>query len=227
MAITRAPYQCERLQALNAGAADALIQLDKPAPPLVNNFRGLRLSFGRFSMAGSMPGVVEGLIAVHVEQPEMFVGMAQMFLPDLTSLNLVKGNPPVQLSASLIPVPDTVAFAALSDNAIGVSLGAGEEIRLPAYLAQQAIADGTFLSLNYDTAAYLDFTQGMSEKWQHHAGESDGEDGVPVSRAEHEAVAKEIAGAVQHAYKTVAGRSQLSLRFTAQGLVIDSRMTFK
>ncbi len=227
MAITQAPYQCERLQALNASAADALIQLDKPAPPLVNNFRGLRLSVGRFSMAGSMPDVVEGLIAVHVEQPEMFVGMAQMFLPDLTSLNLVKGNPPVQLPASLIPVPDTVAFAALSDNAIGVSFGAGEENRLPAYLAQQASGDGTFLSLNYDTAAYLDFTQGMSEKWQHHAGESDGEDSVPGSHAEHEAVAREIVGAVQQAYKTVAGRSQLSLRFTAQGLVIDSRMTFK
>jgi hypothetical protein len=40
-------------------------------------------------------------------------------------------------------------------------------------------------------------------------------------------VAREIAGAIQQAYKTVAGRSQLSLRFTAQGLVIDSRMTFK
>jgi hypothetical protein len=153
--------------------------------------------------------------------------MAQMFLPDLTSLNLVKGNPPVQLSASLIPVPDTVAFAALSNNAIGVSFGAGEESRLPAYLAQQSTADGTFLSLNYDTAAYLDFTQGMSDKWQHHAGESDDEDGVPGSHAEHEAVAKEIAGAVQQAYKTVAGRSQLSLRFTAHGLVVDSRMTFK
>lgn len=226
-AITQAPYQCERLQALNAGAADALIQLDKPAPPLVNNFRGLRLSLGRFSMAGSMPDVVEGLIAVHVEQPEMFVGMAQMFLPDLSSLNLITGDPPVQLPASLIPVPDTVAFAALSDNAIGVSFGAGEESRLPAYLAQQAAADGTFLSLDYDTTAYLDFTQGMGKKWQHHEGESDDEDGVPGSRAEREAVAREIAGAMQQAYKTVAGRSQLSLRFTAQGLVVDSRITFK
>ncbi len=227
LAITQAPYQCERLQPLNASAADALIQLDKSMLPLVNNFRGLRLSVSRFSMTGSMPDVAEGLLAVHVEQPEMFVGMAQMFLPDLASLNLVKGDPPIQLPASLIPIPNIVAFAALSDDAIGVSFGAGEENGLLPYLAQQAKGDGTFMSLHYDTAAYLDFTQGMSEKWQAPPNGIDDAESAPGSRAEHEAVAREIAAAMQQAYKTVAGRSQLSLRFTAQGLVIDSRMTFK
>ncbi len=226
-AITQAPYRCEHLQQLNADATQGLTKLDLPMPPLVNNFRGLRLSLNRFNMASASPEEAVGLLALHVDQPEMFVGMAQMFLPDLAALNLVKGNPPVQLPSSLIPVPNIIAFAALSDNAIGISIGAGEETGLPAYLERKAHNDGTFLSLNYDTAAYLDFTQGMRKKWQHHANSLDEDESDSGFDEEHAGAAMEIAEAIQQAYKSVSGRSQMSLRITQQGLVMDSRMTFK
>ena len=224
MAITQAPYQCEHLQQLNVNAADALAKIDQPLPPLVNNFRGLRLSLNKLSLNQSMPEGAQGLLAVHVEQPEMFVGMAQMFIPDLSGLNLVKGNPPVEIPSSLIPLPGIVAFAALSDNAIGVSLGAGEENGLVPYLAQKSVEKGTFMSLNYDTAAYLDFTRGINEKGTSH--QEDAESGLTAVQ-QNEDVALRIAKAVQESYKAVAGRSQLSMRFTEHGLVIDNRMTFK
>jgi len=216
MAITQAPYQCEHLQKLNADAADALAKLNRPMPPLVNNFRGLRVSLSHLNILHSIPEEIEGLMAFHVEQPEMFVGMAQMFLPDLSSLKLVKGNPPQQIPSSLIPIANVVAYAALSDNAIGISIGAGEEKGLASYLEQKAGTDGSFMSLNYDTAAYLDLTQGMTKKWQH-AARSD----------QPPAAAEEIAKAVRDTYKAVAGRSRLNLRFTEHGLVIDNRVTFR
>jgi hypothetical protein len=212
--IIQAPYTCEHLQDLNNSAAEALEQLNQPLPPLVNNFKGLRLSLSKMGMAQPMPQEIEGLLAVHVDQPEMFVGMAQMFLPDLSGMTLVKGDPPVQLPASLIPIPNVVAFAAMSDKAIGISVGAGEEEHLPAFLARDSIDDGTFMSLNYDTVAYLEMTQKMGENRESedtHANES----------------REEITKAIQEAYKAMAGRSEVYLRFTENGLVIDSRMTFK
>jgi len=226
-AVTQAPYQCEHLQNLNSGAADMLAKLEQPMPPMVNNFRGLRASLDRFSMNQSIPETAEGLLAVHVEQPEMFVGMGQMFLPDLAELKLVKGDPPVQLPASLIPMPGIVAFAALSDSAIGLSVGAGEEDGLTAYLERKAMGDGTFMSLGYDTAAYLDFTRAMAGQGQGQAHHLDSDDDGSGSAEAHEIVALEIAEAIQQAYKNTAGRSWMSMKFTQQGVVIDSRMTFR
>ncbi len=136
-AIMETPYQCEHLQSINKSAAEAFTQLNQPMPPLVNNFRGLRLSLSEITETNSMPVNGRGMIAVHVEQPEMFVGMAQMFLPDLSELTLAPGEPPVQLPASMLPIPDVVAFAALSDDAIGLSIGDGEEVGLPAYLDEE------------------------------------------------------------------------------------------
>lgn len=221
MAITQAPYQCEHLQSLNEFAAEGQAQLDKPMPPLVNNFRGLRLSLSKLKMGETIPAAVEGLLAVHVEQPEMFVGMAQMFLPDLSTLNLVKGNPPVQLPASLLPMPDAVAFAAMSESAIGVSIGPGEENALLPYLEQKSSATGTLLAVNYDTAAYLDFTHGLGDAMEDHL--ADMEDGAE----EYSDVVNQIAEAIQQSYKAVADRSEISLKFTEDGVVMDSRMTFK
>ena len=211
MAITQAPYRCEHLQTLNERAGEGLAQLEQPMPPLVNNFRGLRLSLKQLSMEYLAPKSVDGLLALHVEQPEMFVGMAQMFLPDLSNLKLVKGEAPVQLPANLVPMPDTVAFAAISDNAIGISVGVDEERELLPFLEQEASSDGTLLSLNYDTAAYMDFTRGMDDSWQSSQAGAVGE----------------LAESIQQAYKGIVNRSFLKVKFTADGVVVDSRITFK
>jgi hypothetical protein len=90
-AIMEAPYQCEHLQDINQSATEAFTQLNQPVPPFVNNFRGLRLSLNEIMMTDSIPENARGMAAVHVDQPEMFVGMAQMFLPDLAGLSLVPG----------------------------------------------------------------------------------------------------------------------------------------
>jgi len=227
IAIAAAPYRCEQLQQLNVSAANTLARLDQPTPPLVNNFRGLRVSLSRFSMLDSVPDEIAGLLAVHVEQPEMFVGMAQMFLPDLAGLNLVKGDPPVQIPSSLIPMTNVTAFAALSDTAIGVAFGAGEEQGLGAFLERKVAGDGTFMSLNYDTAAYLDFTRHTGRKWRAGPSGADNEENRYRAGEDQPAAVMEIAEAIQQAYKAVAGRSGMRLRFTDQGLVIDSRMTFQ
>jgi hypothetical protein len=175
-------------------------------------------------MTDSIPENARGMAAVHVDQPEMFVGMAQMFLPDLSELSLVPGEPPVQLPASMIPVPGVIAFAALSQDAIGLSLGEGEQAGLVDYLDEKPGPSGTFLSTSYDMAAYLDYTQKMSTQIQD--SDSDSADIDPAHVAHYQSF-MHISEAAQEAFKAFADRSQASFRFTPEGFVADSRMTFK
>jgi hypothetical protein len=171
-----------------------------------------------------MPVNGNGLIAVHVDQPEMFVGMAKMFLPDLTELTLAPGEPPVRLPASMIPMPDIVAFAALSDEAIGLSIGDGEEAGLPAYLEEEAGPAGTFVSIGYDTAAYLEYTQELASQYE------PGPDESAETDPEHEAVLQsiqDISASVQQAMMSFSDRTYTTIRFTPEGFEATSRMTFK
>jgi len=223
-AIMETPFQCEHLVDINQSATEMFTKLNQPMPPFVNNFRGVRLSLSEITMTQSIPENARGQIAVHVDQPEMFVGMAQMFLPDLSALTLVPGEPPVQLPASLIPMPGIVAFAALSDDAIGLSIGEGEETSLPAYLAEKPGPAGTFMSTNYDMAAYLNYTQKFSEQFENlegQAAELEQEQNAHYRSAHH------IAESAQDAFKAFADRNQATFRFTSDGFVADSRMTFK
>jgi len=186
VAIMESPYQCEHLQSINQSATEAFTQLNQPMPPFVNNFRGLRLSLSEITETNSMPVNGRGLIAVHIDQPEMFVGMAQMFLPDLSELTLAPGEPPVQLPASMLPIPNVVAFAALSTDTIGLSIGDGEEAGLPAYLEEEAGPAGTFMSIGYDMAAYLEYTQKLGKQYEQT------EDELAETDPEQEAVLQSI-----------------------------------
>ena len=209
------PYQCEHLSALNDSAAQAQVQLNEPMPPFVNNFRGVRVSLNEIMMSqDSIPENAKGYLAVHVDKPEMFIGMAQMFLPDLSELAITPGDPPVRLPESLVPVPGIVAFAAMSSDAIGISVGEHEEAGLPEFLNRDAGPEGIFLSAGYDMAAYLDYTSKLSAPYLNQAD--------PHSKA-----AMEIRDAANTAFREMADRSYTTLRFTTDGFVLDNRMTFK
>lgn len=222
--IMKNPYLCSHFQSINESAAETFTQLNQPMPPLVNNFRGLRLSLSEITMNHSTPENGRGLIAVHVEQPEMFVGMAQMFLPDLTELSLVPGEPPVQLPASLVPVPNVVAYAALTAEAIGLSVGEDEEDSLPGYLAEKPGPDGMFMSFAYDMASYLEYTQDLENQFKQAEGETSDRD--PEKEAAVRSL-QDIARSAQEAYKSFSDRNYTTFSLTPEGFVADSRMTFK
>ncbi len=213
-ALAEMPYKCEKLNRLNEGAQQLLTQLNQPIPPLVNNFLGVRASLNKLPTGKMLPEEASGLLAIHVDKPEMFVGMAQMFLPGMAELDLRPGSPPVAVPADLLKTPGLVAFAAISKNAIGLSLGAGEEAGLPEYLSRQGSEDGTILAVEYDSGAYMHFTRNMSDHMS-----------VEV-KAQHASIGA-VAEAAQEAYKAMAGRNQLRVRFVSDGIVLDNKMTFK
>lgn len=220
-AITQNPYRCEFLREMNEQAEQALVQLNQPMPPFVNNFRGLRVSLDEIAVSeGSLPTGARGHVALHVEQPEMFLGMAQMFLPDLAALGLKAGEPPLRLPESLLPVPGLVAFAAMSNEAIGLSLGEGEEAGLPAYLDRETGPEGMFLSVSYDSAAYLEYTERLAASVTVDVSE----EGADERAAQ---AVDAVAEAARQVFLDMADRNTTTLQFGPDGLVIDGRMTFK
>jgi hypothetical protein len=227
--IVQNPYRCERFQELNARAAEVLAKLQQPMPPFVNNFRGIRVSLDEVLVGqGGLPSGARGVLALHVDQPEMFIGMAQMFLPNLAQLGLKAGSPPVRLPDDLFPIPGMVGFAAMTDEAIGLSVGEGEEKALEDYLERKAGPEGMFLSVSYDTAAYLEYSQRMVGDLEidtAYRDRGDGHSDAGSGRA-HEGILA-VAEAAQKAIRESADRSATTLSFDAGGLVIDGRMTFK
>lgn len=213
-AVVDAPYQCERFADLNAQAEQVLTQVTQPLPPFVNNFRGIHVSLKDlvFAEGQDLPKDVRGHLAVHVEQPEMFVGMAQMFLPDLSELQLAPGSDPERVPEFLISIQGITAYAAMSDRAIGISLGQGEQNTLIEFLEMDAGEEGTLMSANYDSAA-------LQELQQRHmpAPPSDDPDDPLIALSE----------AWSEATKAASDRTHVEVKFTSAGLVVDSRVSYK
>lgn len=233
-ALSQESYQCEALQGINESATTALTKLNYPMPPLVNNFLGLRASLNSVPEDESDLGALLGTMALHVDKPEMFVGMAQMMLPQMKEIQLTKGDPPVRLPESLIPVPGIVAHAAMSDTAIGIAVGEGEELRLPAYLATESNGDGSFLSANYDMATYLKRMDELARDLEQAGptddtimdgefeGEGESED-ADAARAQMQV----MSDAMRETISNMAGRSYFALRLDEHGFAVDSKMTFE
>jgi hypothetical protein len=221
-AITANPYQCEHLARLNDQAAEGLAKLGQPMPPFLNNFRGIRVSLTEYIMGReAIPETARGHLALHVEQPQMLVGMAQMLVPDLAELAMTPGDPPVRLPQNMIPTPGIVAYAAMSSDAIGIAVGEGEEQGLPAFLDEENGPEGMFMSASYDMSAYLEYKELFADQVGNAYQVPDDSHGA------HSAGANEIEEAAAAAFRDVADRNTTTLSFTNEGLEIDNHITFK
>ncbi len=150
------PYSCDKLQNLNDQWARMQSQLNSPMPPFIANFTGLRMKLNSIQMMGAMPGNAEGLFAISTSNPQMLIGMGQMFLPDLAQLDLAPGGEPQPLSLSSVPVPVENAYIAMSDDAIGIALGEGEDANLQAFLANHSESNDALLTFGYDFSFYAE-----------------------------------------------------------------------
>jgi len=121
-ALVAAPYQCSALQQLNEQAAQLAQQLNIPMPPMINNLMGVRVRLDDFDPAGALTQT-NGLLAIDVDKPEMFVGMASMMVPGFENLDLANQTEPVKIPSEMVHVDGLDVFALMSDSAIGISFG--------------------------------------------------------------------------------------------------------
>lgn len=205
------PYQCEHLQDLNRRFTEMQEQVNQPIPPFVGNFMGLRGRLDSVDLSSGEPTNISGVFALATSNPEMLLGMAQMFLPSMAELTVDKNADPVALPLEGLPIPEGIEnpHIALSDQGIGISIGAGAETGLNDFLANNGSETGTVFALGYDFSFYVDQIMGSMVRGG----------GQPVDKLS--------ATDMMEFYADLIDRQYYEIRFTEQGLEASQVITFK
>ena len=212
-AIAATPYQCARLSDLNMQAEQLMTQLNIPMPPMVNNLMGVRIRMDDFDPAREITQA-NGLVALHVDKPEMFVGMATMMVPGFEQLDLANQTEPVKIPAEILRMEGVDVFALMSDNAIGASIGEQHVSDLDAFMSAEPQDDGTFLSVSYDMAKQMQIQEAFTGQFQ-------------MEAVDDNPMINEYSEAMKEVYMEILDRSRVDMRLTGEGLQIDNSMTFK
>lgn len=217
-AIVTTPYQCAMLNDLNQHATELVTQLNVPMPPMINNLMGARILVEDFDPAVD---VLQGsaLVAMHVDNPEMFVGMASMMVPGFDNLDLANQSEPVRIPPETLQMENLEVFVLVGDSAIGAAVGSEQAGELKQFMDAKPQDSGTFFSVSYDLARQVEMQEKLAEKYNFDASAHD-----PQMRNSQ---MNDLAEAFKQSYSDMLGRSRIDMRFTSEGLVIDSLMTFK
>ena len=209
----QSPPECIAFSEVANNANDWQSMLNRPIPPVVTNIRGFRVNIDHLLMGQS--GQVEdaaGTVALFVKNPQMLLGMAQMFSPELAGMGLEQNGEPKPLPAGLIPnMPDLGAFVALSDEAIGLSVGEGQQDTLPEVLSSNE-PDGAIVAYAINFEGYSQLMSAMMSQ----LGEMEG---MPTD----ELPPPDFMAPLAEIYDT----SRFAIRLTEQGIVVESELTLK
>lgn len=212
-AIFETPYQCAKLQKFNEQAGQLVTQLNTPMPPMINNLMGVRVRVDDYDPNKAINDG-NGLLALHVDKPEMFVGMASMMVPGFDTLDFANQSEPVKIPAEMSHLEGVDVFAFMTDNAIGAAIGEKHVNDLVGFMAAKEQDNGTLLSVSHDMAKQMEIQAALAEQFQ-------------VEMADEKPVVNEYAEAVKKAYTDILDRSRVDVRLTTKGMHIDSKMTFK
>lgn len=152
------PPKCPAFASIGEKAPDWQMALNQPIPPVVTNFQGLRMSLKDFEIGESFePESAEGTLALFMRNPQMILGMLQMFSPELAALNLTPGGDPQPVPQGVIPnLPEgTPAFLGMGDSALGIAVGESQRDRLGEAMAPGE-GSGAVLSYGIDFSAYAE-----------------------------------------------------------------------
>jgi len=154
-AIAAKPFACPALAQLNEGFRNSKTKIDTTIPPPISDLTGMRVTISRLT-PGANPAAtpdVAGKFLVGTTNPLAAIGMAQMAVPQLKDLKITTDGKPVALPAGLAPgaPPMTVA---VSDKAIAMATGKGEEASLGEFLNAAPAASPVFMRMQISGAIY-------------------------------------------------------------------------
>jgi hypothetical protein len=212
------PYKCDKFAELQAGVAKGREALNQPLPPVVYSFRGFVTNIsdiqGLDLASGTPPTSIDASILLAVENAESLLMMAAMMDPQIAALGLLPDGKPVKLELAQIAAIAEVAFAALSENALSVSLGEGAESNAAGMLVADSASPAPFMSMNMDTARYYSM---IGDAMANEAADEEGEQmPAAVRKAMSDVVI--LSGSMYE-------RMALDVQFTKRGVEINGRMT--
>ncbi len=145
-AVSKSPWKCPNLVGLNDSAEKAKTTLTNPGfAGYTGMFHGLHVIADKVEVKDDKP--IPDIAAVAVigsDNPTSILAMAGNFLPGLANIGLKPDGTPKALPAMPnLPIQAPI-FAAMSDKALAISLGAGEETRIAAAMKTDATQQPLF-----------------------------------------------------------------------------------
>jgi hypothetical protein len=132
-ATDKSPWKCPQLAQMNQGADQSKTTLTNPAfAGYAPMFHGLHAIVDKLVMTDgqSMPDVA-AVVAIGSDNPASLFAMAGSFAPNIASLGLK----PDGVAKQLPPMPNmqlnAPLFAAMTDKALAISIGTGEDAKIP------------------------------------------------------------------------------------------------
>lgn len=214
-ALAARPFNCPPLREMNNQIQRMAEMSNQPMPPFIGNLNGLRAELSDFDIANPSMESLRGRLSLEMESPQMVIGMASMMIPGFEELQIEPGADPVALPQELLTLqtPEFEAYAVMSKNAIGVSIGKDEQTSLREFLDRNGKAEGVFLSVDYDSALVARMQRQMSAEMQ--------------SNVNVDPSGMEDIDAVMSHYESMLGRARFDLSFSEDGLTIDNRQSFR
>ena len=161
-----------------------------------------------------MPTSIDASIVLAVENAEALIMMGAMMDPQIAALNLMPDGKPVRLELDKLSEIVDDAFAAMSENALSVSVGAGAESNSAELLLADSADPAPFMSVSMDSARYYSMVgEAMSN--------------APPADDEAEQMPEEIRSAMRDIMVlsgTMYDRMSIDVRFTERGIEIATLM---
>ena len=184
------PPQCPSFEDIAAQAPQLQETLNRPIPPVVTNLNGMFLEAESFSFANGMP-TGGGTLSFFMRNPQLLVGMAQMFSPAVAELQLEPGGEPQRVPEGAIPQLQQFnleAWLAMGENAIGIAIGE-ENIDALTQAIEATSADDLLVAGRFDFRMLLELVDVAESALGDIEGE-EAEMGLAAQRAQYEALAE-------------------------------------
>ena len=216
-AIEAEPYECEDFAELQEGAAQMRLALQQPVMPMIYDFRGFATVIeeieGLDMVAQTPPTSVKGKVLLAMRDAPALLALGQMFSPELAGVALEPNGEPVLLDLPQAQMMGEAVYAALTEDAMAISVGDGAEAGLSDMLNAEPSDNGALFNFSMDAGRYYTFIADAVEY-----AEPDTED--PMT-PEFQAAVKEAMLAVADIYD----RMTFDMRVAEEGIVIDSVVT--
>jgi len=137
-----------------------------------------------------------------------------MMVPGFDTLDLANQSEPVRIPPEILHMDHPDVFALMGKNAIGASFGEHDTQYLGKFLTAKPQREGVFFSLSYDIAKQLELETEISQKLSYQPG---------GNRSGHD----QLTETFHQTLENVFDRSRIDMRFSNEGLIIDSHTSFK
>lgn len=164
-AVAAHPFTCPHLTDINDSFAKLGPTLQKSAIPPFGNMSGVRIALDSLT-PGQHPTVpsLSGRLVLGTSSPAGVLAMGQMMVPALAKMKLATDGKPLPLPKDMLSMLEQPAWLAMSDKALVLGVGAGEDAKLGSTLQDPVGTAGQMARMHLTGAMYLDWVQLMETK---------------------------------------------------------------